>query len=76
MSHRAVLPAVDVKHYFAAGSTFHAGCRNTTACARRRAVHCAWIDRTLAQQTDQRRHLRPETAARLPPLARYLLDVE
>jgi ectoine hydroxylase-related dioxygenase (phytanoyl-CoA dioxygenase family) len=42
----------------------------------RRTLHCAFIARQHPQQTDQRRHLRDETAARLSPLARYLLDVE
>jgi len=30
----------------------------------------------LDQQTNQREYLRPETAERLSPLARYILDVD
>lgn len=41
----------------------------------RRVYHCAFIAREYPQQTDQRRFLRPETAARLSPAARYILDV-
>jgi ectoine hydroxylase-related dioxygenase (phytanoyl-CoA dioxygenase family) len=42
----------------------------------RRTLHCAFIAREHLQQTDQRQYLRPETAARLSPLARYILDVD
>ncbi|MEZ4867216.1 MAG: phytanoyl-CoA dioxygenase family protein [Caldilineaceae bacterium] len=42
----------------------------------RRVYHCAFIAREHPQQTDQRKYLRPETAARLSPAARYLLDVK
>ena len=41
----------------------------------RRVYHCAFIAREHPQQTSQRQYLRPETAARLTPAARYLLDV-
>lgn len=41
----------------------------------RRVYHCAFIDRDYPQQTDQRAFLRPETAARLSPAARFILDV-
>jgi len=41
----------------------------------RRVYHCAFIAREYPQQTDQRQFLRPETAARLSPAARYILDV-
>ncbi len=41
----------------------------------RRVYHCAFIAREHPQQTEQRKFLRPETAARLSPAARYLLDV-
>lgn len=41
----------------------------------RRVYHCAFIAREHPQQTSQRQYLRPETAARLSPAARYLLDV-
>eukprot|EP01049_Picozoa_sp_SAG25_P002652 SAG25_NODE_142_length_14075_cov_38.666070_5_plen_117_part_00 len=57
------------------GSVWHACCENRSTHARRRAVHCAWIDRRYAQQTSQRERLRPQTAGRLSPLGRYLLDV-
>ena len=42
----------------------------------RRTLHCAFIAREHPQQTNQRQYLRPETAQRLSPLARYILDVE
>lgn len=41
----------------------------------RRVYHCAFIAREHPQQTPQRQYLRPETAARLSPAARYWLDV-
>lgn len=41
----------------------------------RRVYHCAFIAREHPQQTAQRAYLRPATAARLTPAARYLLDV-
>ncbi|MFZ4658957.1 MAG: phytanoyl-CoA dioxygenase family protein [Caldilineaceae bacterium] len=41
----------------------------------RRVYHCAFIAREHPQQTSQRQYLRPETAARLSPAARYVLDV-
>lgn len=41
----------------------------------RRVYHCAFIAREHPQQTSQRQYLRPETANRLSPAARYLLDV-
>lgn len=41
----------------------------------RRVYHCAFIAREHPQQTTQRDYLRPETADRLSPAARYLLDV-
>lgn len=58
------------------GSTWHGGSLNSSS-GKRRAIHCAWIDRKYPQQTDQRKYLREETAARFKtPLAGYLLDVE
>jgi hypothetical protein len=57
------------------GSTWHGGCLNAKG-SRRRAVHCAWLDRQFDQQTNQQKYLREETAARLTPLHRYLLDVQ
>ena len=41
----------------------------------RRAMHGYFCQRDLPQQLDQRRYIRPETYARLPEAARYLLDV-
>ncbi|MBX3010394.1 MAG: phytanoyl-CoA dioxygenase family protein [Caldilineaceae bacterium] len=41
----------------------------------RRVYHCAFIAREHPQQTNQREYLRSETAARLSPAARYILDV-
>ncbi|MEZ4736852.1 MAG: phytanoyl-CoA dioxygenase family protein [Caldilineaceae bacterium] len=41
----------------------------------RRVYHCAFIAREHPQQTSQHQYLRPETAARLSPAARFLLDV-
>ena len=32
-------------HRLRNGSTWHAGCKNNTAGDKRRAIHCAWIDR-------------------------------
>lgn len=56
------------------GNVWHSSCANHNG-QRRRTLHCAFIAREHAQQTDQRRYLRPETEARLTPLARYVLDV-
>ena len=42
----------------------------------RRTLHCAFIAREFNQQTNQREYLRRETADRLSPLARYILDVD
>jgi ectoine hydroxylase-related dioxygenase (phytanoyl-CoA dioxygenase family) len=41
----------------------------------RRVYHGAFIAREFPQQTDQRKFLRPETAQRLTPAARFILDV-
>ena len=57
------------------GSLWHGSYRNRTD-APRRTLHCAFIAREHAQQTNQREYLRPDTARRLSPLARYILDVE
>ena len=48
----------------------------TDSNAPRRTLHCAFIAREHPQQTNQREYLRPATAQRLSPLARYILDVE
>ena len=57
------------------GSLFHSSYRNLSD-APRRTLHCAFIAREHAQQTNQREYLRPATAHRISPLARYILDVE
>ena len=54
--------------------TWHGGTLNRSA-RRRRAMHSYFCRRDQPQQLDQRRYLRPETAARLSPAARYILDV-
>jgi len=57
------------------GSVWHSSFINRSGAARR-TLHCAFIAREHKQQTDQRQYLLPETAERLSPLARYILDVE
>ena len=57
------------------GSLLHSSYRNLSD-APRRTLHCAFIAREHPQQTNQREYLQPETAQRLSPLARYILDVE
>ena len=57
------------------GSLWHGSYRNLSSSPRR-TLHCAFIAREHPQQTDQREYLRSETADRLSPLARYILDVE
>ena len=69
---RLVAPAGSVGIFN--GSLWHSCSRNRTA-GRRRTLHCAFIAREHPQQTDQGKYLRPETARRLSPLARYVLDV-
>ena len=56
--------------------TWHGGTVNRTRDARRRALHCYFSPRGEAQQTDQRSSLRPETAVRLTPAQRFLLDLD
>ena len=56
--------------------TWHGGTLNRTGSAQRRGMHCFFDVRERPQQTDQRAYLRPETAARLTPAMRYLLDVD
>lgn len=58
------------------GNAWHGCTMNRTTDRSRRLLHCAFIAREHAQQTDQRAFLQPEAAARLSPLARYILDVE
>ena len=57
------------------GNLWHSSYRNDSN-APRRTLHCAFIAREHPQQTNQREYLRPTTAQRLSPLARYILDVE
>ncbi len=57
-------------------NAWHGCTHNHTESAHRRLLHCAFIAREHAQQTDQRKYLRPETANRISPLAKYILDVE
>ncbi|MXX04142.1 MAG: phytanoyl-CoA dioxygenase family protein [Gemmatimonadetes bacterium] len=57
------------------GSLWHSSYVNRSD-APRRALHCAFIAREHPQQTNQREYLQAETAQRLSPLARYVLDVE
>ena len=57
------------------GSIWHGSYINRSGRLRR-TLHCAFIAREFDQQTNQRKHLRPETAERLSPLARYILDVD
>jgi ectoine hydroxylase-related dioxygenase (phytanoyl-CoA dioxygenase family) len=56
------------------GHAWH-GSTNNYSQRMRRVYHCAFIAREYPQQTDQRQYLRPETAQRLTPAARYILDV-
>lgn len=56
------------------GQIWHGSTENHTT-NKRRVVHCAYTARENPQQTDQRQYLRAETAARLSPAARYVLDV-
>jgi len=53
---------------------WHGGTRNN-GDKPRRALHSFFTRRGLPQQLDQRRFLRPETAARLSEAARVILDV-
>lgn len=56
------------------GHTWHGSTSNRSQ-RQRRVYHCAFVAREHPQQTNQREFLRPETAARLSPAARYILDV-
>ncbi len=56
-------------------NAWHGCTHNRTDSASRRLLHCAFIAREHAQQTDQRAYLREETSARISELARYVLDV-
>jgi len=54
--------------------TWHGGTRNRTDKPRR-AMHSYFCRRSEQQQLDQRKYIRPETAARLSEAARTVLDV-
>ncbi|MFZ1757417.1 MAG: phytanoyl-CoA dioxygenase family protein [Caldilineaceae bacterium] len=56
------------------GQVWHGSTTNHTSHTRR-VYHCAFTARENPQQTDQRAYLRAETASRLTPAARYILDV-
>jgi ectoine hydroxylase-related dioxygenase (phytanoyl-CoA dioxygenase family) len=56
------------------GHAWH-GSTNNQSQRQRRVYHCAFVAREFPQQTNQRQYLRPETAQRLSPAARYILDV-
>ncbi|AVR05640.1 phytanoyl-CoA dioxygenase family protein [Pluralibacter gergoviae] len=66
-------PAGSVMIYNA--HAWHGGTRNAEG-SRRRVLHGLYIDRNDVAQQDQRRWLRPETAGRLTPAQKWLLDVE
>ena len=54
---------------------WHGGTRNRVG-SRRRVLHGLYIDRADTAQQDQQRWLTPETASRLTPAQKWLLDVE
>jgi len=54
--------------------TWHGGTLNRTDKPRR-AMHSYFVRREHSQQVDQRRHVRPETLARISEAARVVLDV-
>ena len=56
------------------GQIWHGSTTNRTT-QKRRVYHCAFTARENPQQTDQKAFLRAETADRLTPAARYVLDV-
>ena len=66
-------PAGSVMIYNA--HAWHGGTTNREG-SRRRVLHGLYIDRADAAQQDQRRWLTPETASRLTPAQKWLLDVE
>jgi ectoine hydroxylase-related dioxygenase (phytanoyl-CoA dioxygenase family) len=57
------------------GSIWHGSYINRSGRLRPR-LHYSFIACEFDQQTNQREHWRPETAERLSPLARYILDVD
>ncbi len=56
--------------------TWHGGTRNQSKDLPRRAMHCYFTAREHGQQLNQREYLRYETWKRIPPAARYILDVD
>ncbi|MEM7031430.1 MAG: phytanoyl-CoA dioxygenase family protein [Chloroflexota bacterium] len=56
------------------GQIWHGSTHNHNG-KQRRVYHGAFCAREHKQQTDQRAYLRPETAARISPEAKYILDV-
>ncbi|MCS4270015.1 MULTISPECIES: phytanoyl-CoA dioxygenase family protein [Raoultella] len=66
-------PAGSVMIYNA--HTWHGGTCNNIG-SRRRVLHGLYIDRQDTPQQDQQRWLRPETASRLTPAQKWLLDVK
>ena len=56
--------------------TWHGGTRNQSKDRPRRAMHCYFTAREHGQQLNQREYLRYETWKRIPPAARYILDVD
>ncbi len=65
-------PAGSVMIYNA--HTWHGGTQNSLG-TRRRVLHGLYCDREDAQQQDQRKWLKPETASRMTPAQKWLLDV-
>lgn len=55
--------------------TWHGGTCNHIG-SRRRVLHGLYIDRQDTPQQDQQRWLKPETASRLTPAQKWLLDVK
>ncbi len=53
---------------------WHGGTRNDSGQPRR-ALHSYFTRRANGQQLDQKKHIRPETLARLSPAAQFILDV-
>ena len=53
---------------------WHGGTQNRSSSLRR-AIHSAFVRRDQSQQTDQKKHILPETYNRLSEEARFILDV-
>ncbi len=56
--------------------TWHGGTLNTSADLTRRALHCYFTAREHPQQLDQAEYIRLSPWKRIPPAARYILDVD